>query len=182
MPKRVKYRRVHRGRMTGKAMRGNTITYGEYGLVAQEPGWLTSNQTEAARIAITRYTHRGGQVSIKMFPDQPLTDKPSGNPRASGNAAPHPHPPPGQSPHPESSSQSNPPLRPSSRRTTSAGTIARHPEVLSETICLPVHRPAPPFSYPELPASEGIPIYALHQNGTFQYRFNTISIIFRYEI
>ena len=90
--------------------------------------------------------------------------------------------PPGQSPLPESSSQRNPSLRPSSRRTTSAGTIARHLEVLSETICLPVHRPAPPFSYPELPASEGIPIYALHQNGTFQYRFNTISIIFRYEI
>ena len=66
LPKRVKYRRVHRGRLTGKAMRGNKVTYGEYGLVALEPSWITSNQIEAARIAMTRYTKRGGQVWIKI--------------------------------------------------------------------------------------------------------------------
>ena len=71
LPKRVKYRRVHRGRLTGKAMRGNKVTYGEYGLVALEPSWITSNQIEAARIAMTRYTKRGGQVWIKIFPDKP---------------------------------------------------------------------------------------------------------------
>ena len=71
LPKRVKYRRVHRGRMTGKATRGNKIAYGEFGLQALEPGWITSNQIEAARIAMTRYTKRGGQVWIKIFPDKP---------------------------------------------------------------------------------------------------------------
>ena len=69
MPKRVKYRRVQRGRMKGKATRGNVVNYGEFGLAAQEPGWITSNQIEAARIAMTRYTKRGGQVWIKIFPD-----------------------------------------------------------------------------------------------------------------
>ena len=77
MPKRVKYRRVHRGRMTGKATRGNTLAYGEFGLVATEPAWITSNQIEAARIAMTRYTKRGGQVWIKIFPDKPVTKKPA---------------------------------------------------------------------------------------------------------
>ena len=73
MPKRVKYRRMQRGRMTGKATRGNTVAYGEYGLVAEEPGWIKSNQIEAARIAMTRYTKRGGQVWIKIFPDKSVT-------------------------------------------------------------------------------------------------------------
>ena len=77
LPKRVKYRRVHRGRLTGKAMRGNKVTYGEFGLVAVEPAWITSNQIEAARIAMTRYTKRGGQVWIKIFPDKPVTEKPA---------------------------------------------------------------------------------------------------------
>ena len=77
LPKRVKYRRVHRGRMTGKATRGNTIAYGEFGLQALEPAWITSNQIEAARIAMTRYTKRGGQVWIKIFPDKPVTKKPA---------------------------------------------------------------------------------------------------------
>ena len=71
MPKRVKRRRVHRGRMTGKAQKGNTVTYGEYGLVALEPSWITSNQIEAARIAMTRYIKRGGKVWIKIFPHKP---------------------------------------------------------------------------------------------------------------
>ena len=75
LPKRVKYRRVHRGRLTGKAMRGNTVSYGEFGLVALEPAWITSNQIEAARIAMTRYTKRGGQVWIKIFPDKPITER-----------------------------------------------------------------------------------------------------------
>ena len=75
LPKRVKYRRVHRGRLTGKATRGNTVTYGDFGLVALEPSWITSNQIEAARIAMTRYTKRGGQVWIKIFPDKPVTQK-----------------------------------------------------------------------------------------------------------
>ena len=70
MPKRVKFRRMQRGRMTGKATRGNTVSYGEYGLMALEPGWVKSNQIEAARIAMTRYTKRGGQVWIKIFPDE----------------------------------------------------------------------------------------------------------------
>ena len=77
LPKRVKYRRVQRGRMTGKATRGNTITYGEYGLQATEPAWITSNQIEAARVAMTRYTKRGGQVWIKTFPFIPVTKQPA---------------------------------------------------------------------------------------------------------
>ena len=88
LPKRVKYRRVHRGRLTGKAMRGNTITYGEYGLVATEPAWITSNQIEAARIAMTRYTKRGGQVWIKIFPDKPVTEKPAETRMGSGKGSP----------------------------------------------------------------------------------------------
>ena len=84
LPKRVKYRRVHRGRMTGKATRGNTITYGEFGLQATEPAWITSNQIEAARIAMTRYTKRGGQVWIKIFPDKPVTKKPAETRMGSG--------------------------------------------------------------------------------------------------
>ena len=77
MPKRVKYRRVHRGRMTGKALRGNTITYGQYGLQACEPAWITSNQIEAARVAMTRYCKRFGKVWIKIFPDKPITARPA---------------------------------------------------------------------------------------------------------
>ena len=77
LPKRVKYRRVHRGRMTGKATRGTQVNYGEYGLQALEPAWVTSNQIEAARIAMTRYIKRGGQVWIKIFPDKPITEKPA---------------------------------------------------------------------------------------------------------
>ena len=88
LPKRVKYRRVHRGRLTGKAMRGNKVTYGEYGLVALEPSWITSNQIEAARIAMTRYTTRGGQVWIKIFPDQPITEKPAETRMGSGKGSP----------------------------------------------------------------------------------------------
>ena len=88
MPKRVKRRRVHRGRMTGKAMRGNTINYGEYGLVAQEPAWVTSNQIEAARIAMTRYIKRGGKVWIKIFPDNPVTEKPAETRMGSGKGSP----------------------------------------------------------------------------------------------
>ena len=88
LPKRVKYRRVHRGRLTGKAMRGNTITYGDFGLVATEPAWITSNQIEAARIAMTRYTKRGGQVWIKIFPDKPITKKALGTRMGSGKGAP----------------------------------------------------------------------------------------------
>ena len=76
-PRRVKYRRVHRGRMTGKALRGNTVTYGQYGLQACEPGWITSNQIEAARIAMTRYCKRFGKVWIKIFPDKPVTARPA---------------------------------------------------------------------------------------------------------
>ena len=88
LPKRVKYRRVHRGRLTGKATRGNKITYGEYGLVATEPAWITSNQIEAARIAMTRYTKRGGQVWIKIFPDKPVTKKPAETRMGSGKGSP----------------------------------------------------------------------------------------------
>ena len=88
LPKRVKYRRVHRGRMTGKATRGNTLAYGEYGLVATEPAWITSNQIEAARIAMTRYTKRGGQVWIKIFPDKPVTKKPAETRMGSGKGSP----------------------------------------------------------------------------------------------
>ena len=87
LPKRVKYRRVHRGRMTGKATRGNTLAYGEFGLVATEPAWITSNQIEAARIAMTRYTKRGGKVWIKIFPDKPVTAKPIGTRQGSGKGA-----------------------------------------------------------------------------------------------
>ena len=88
MPKRVKYRRVHRGRMKGKAMRGNTVTNGLYGLQATEPGWITSNQIEAARIAMTRYIKRGGQVWIKIFPDKPVTEKPAETRMGSGKGSP----------------------------------------------------------------------------------------------
>ena len=88
LPKRVKYRRVQRGRMTGKAPRGNTITYGEYGLQATEPAWITSNQIEAARVAMTRYTKRGGQVWIKIFPDKPVTQKPAETRMGSGKGSP----------------------------------------------------------------------------------------------
>ena len=88
MPKRVKRRRVFRGRMKGKALRGNTITYGEYGLVAQEPAWITSNQIEAARIAMTRYIKRGGKVWIKIFPDKPVTEKPAETRMGSGKGSP----------------------------------------------------------------------------------------------
>ena len=88
LPKRVKYRRVHRGRLTGKATRGNTVTYGEFGLVALEPAWITSNQIEAARIAMTRSTTRGGQVWIKIFPDKPVTEKPAETRMGSGKGSP----------------------------------------------------------------------------------------------
>ena len=88
IPKRVKYRRVHRGRMTGKAMRGNKVNYGEFGLMALEPSWVTSNQIEAARIAMTRYTKRGGKVWIKIFPDKPVTQKPAETRMGSGKGSP----------------------------------------------------------------------------------------------
>ena len=88
LPKRVKYRKVQRGRMTGKALRGNKVNYGEYGLVALEPAWITSNQIEAARIAMTRSTKRGGQVWIKIFPDKPVTAKPAETRMGSGKGAP----------------------------------------------------------------------------------------------
>ncbi len=88
MPKRVKYRRVHRGRLKGKASRGNTLSNGSYGLVACEPAWITSNQIEAARIAMTRYTKRGGQVWIKIFPDKPITEKPAETRMGSGKGSP----------------------------------------------------------------------------------------------
>ncbi|MBR5976998.1 MAG: 50S ribosomal protein L16 [Clostridia bacterium] len=87
-PKRVKYRRQQRGRLTGKATRGNTVTYGEYGLVALEPAWITANQIEAARIAMTRYIKRGGQVWIKIFPDKPITEKPAETRMGSGKGSP----------------------------------------------------------------------------------------------
>ena len=88
MPKRVKYRRVHRGRMKGKATRGNFVAYGEFGLQATEPSWITSNQIEAARIAMTRYTKRGGQVWIKIVPDKPVTAKPAETRMGSGKGSP----------------------------------------------------------------------------------------------
>ena len=88
MPKRVKYRRVQRGRRTGKATRGNIITNGQYGLVATEPAWITGAQIEAARIAMTRYTKRGGQVWIKIFPDKPITEKPAETRMGSGKGSP----------------------------------------------------------------------------------------------
>ena len=87
MPKRVKRRRVHRGRMTGKCNKGNKIAYGEYGLVAQDPCWITSNQIEAARIAMTRFTKRGGQVWIDIFPHKPVTKKPAETRMGSGKGA-----------------------------------------------------------------------------------------------
>ena len=87
-PKRVKYRRVQRGRLTGKALRGNTVTNGSYGLVALEPAWITSNQIEAARIAMTRYVKRGGTVWIKIFPDKPITEKPAETRMGSGKGSP----------------------------------------------------------------------------------------------
>ena len=88
MPKRVKFRRVQRGRLKGKALRGNTVTNGEFGLVALEPAWITSNQIEAARIAMTRYIKRGGQVWIKIFPDKPITEKPAETRMGSGKGSP----------------------------------------------------------------------------------------------
>jgi large subunit ribosomal protein L16 len=88
MPKRVKYRRVQRGRMKGKATRGNKISNGEFGLVAMEPAWITSNQIEAARVAMTRYIKRGGQVWIKIFPDKPVTEKPAETRMGSGKGSP----------------------------------------------------------------------------------------------
>ena len=88
LPKRVKPRRVQRGRMTGKAMRGNKVSYGDFGLVALEPAWITANQIEAARIAMTRYIKRGGQVWIKIFPDKPVTKKPAETRMGSGKGAP----------------------------------------------------------------------------------------------
>ena len=88
MPKRVKHRKQFRGRMKGKAQRGNVLAYGEYGLQAMEPHWVTSQQIEAARIALTRYTKRGGQVWIKIFPDKPVTAKPAETRMGSGKGAP----------------------------------------------------------------------------------------------
>ncbi|MCC8069803.1 MAG: 50S ribosomal protein L16 [Ruminococcus sp.] len=88
LPKRVKYRRVHRGRLTGKAYTGNKVFNGQYGLQALEPAWITSNQIEAARIAMTRYIKRGGQVWIKIFPDKPVSKKPAGTRMGSGKGAP----------------------------------------------------------------------------------------------
>ena len=88
MPKRVKFRRVQRGRLKGKALRGNKVTNGDFGLVALEPAWVTSNQIEAARIAMTRYIKRGGKVWIKIFPDQPITEKPAETRMGSGKGSP----------------------------------------------------------------------------------------------
>ncbi|MBQ3552435.1 MAG: 50S ribosomal protein L16 [Clostridia bacterium] len=88
MPKRVKRRRVHRGRMKGTAHRGNRIAYGEIGLVAMEPAWVTSNQIEAARIAMTRYIKRTGQVWVSIFPDKPVTEKPAETRMGSGKGSP----------------------------------------------------------------------------------------------
>ena len=88
MPKRVKRRRVHRGRMTGVATRGNTLAYGDYGIVATEPCWIKSNQIEAARIAMTRHIKRGGKVWIKIFPDKPVTKKPAETRMGSGKGSP----------------------------------------------------------------------------------------------
>ena len=88
LPKRVKHRKQHRGRMTGKATRGNFVAYGQYGLQALEPSWITSAQIEAARIAMTRYIKRGGQVWIKIFPDKPVTTKALGTRMGSGKGTP----------------------------------------------------------------------------------------------
>ena len=87
MPKRVKRRRVFRGRMKGKAQRGNFLAYGDFGIVATEPSWVTARQIEAARIALTRYTKRGGQVWIKIFPDKPITEKPAETRMGSGKGS-----------------------------------------------------------------------------------------------
>ena len=87
-PKRVKYRRVMRGRLTGKALRGNKVTYGDFGLQSLEPCWITANQIEAARIAMTRYIKRGGKVWIKIFPDKPVTEKPAETRMGSGKGSP----------------------------------------------------------------------------------------------
>ena len=88
MPKRVKRRKVMRGRMKGKAQRGNFLAYGDYGIVAQQPGWITSNQIEASRVAMTRFIKRGGQVWIKIFPDKPVTEKPAETRMGSGKGSP----------------------------------------------------------------------------------------------
>ena len=88
LPKRVKRRKVQRGRLKGTAHKGNQVTYGDYGLVALEPAWITSNQIEAARIAMTRYIKRGGQVWIKIFPDKPITEKPAETRMGSGKGSP----------------------------------------------------------------------------------------------
>ena len=88
MPKRVKRRKVMRGRMKGKAQRGNFLAYGDYGIVAQQPGWITSNQIEASRVAMTRFIKRGGQVWIKIFPDKPITEKPAETRMGSGKGSP----------------------------------------------------------------------------------------------
>ena len=88
LPKRVKYRRVQRGRLKGKALRGSKVSYGDYGLVALEPAWITANQIEAARVAMTRYIKRGGQVWIKIFPDKPITEKPAETRMGSGKGSP----------------------------------------------------------------------------------------------
>ena len=88
LPKRVKYRRVQRGRLKGVAHRGNTVNYGDFGLQALEPAWITSNQIEAARIAMTRYIKRGGKVWIKIFPDKPITEKPAETRMGSGKGSP----------------------------------------------------------------------------------------------
>ena len=88
MPKRVKRRRVHRGRMTGVATRGNKLAYGDYGIISTEPCWIKSNQIEAARIAMTRYIKRGGQVWINIFPDKPVTKKPAETRMGSGKGSP----------------------------------------------------------------------------------------------
>ena len=88
LPKRVKYRRQQRGRLKGAAHRGTKVAYGDYGLVALEPAWITSNQIEAARIAMTRYIKRGGQVWIKIFPDKPITEKPAETRMGSGKGSP----------------------------------------------------------------------------------------------
>mgnify|MGYP006363836637 CR=1 FL=1 len=88
LPKRVKYRRQQRGRLTGKALKGNKVSYGDFGLQATEPAWITSNQIEAARVAMTRYIKRGGQVCIKIFPDKPITQKPAETRMGSGKGSP----------------------------------------------------------------------------------------------
>ena len=88
MPKRAKYRKVQRGRMTGTASRGNKVAYGDFGIQALEPAWITGNQIEAARIAMTRYTKRGGKVWIKIFPDKPITEKPAETRMGSGKGSP----------------------------------------------------------------------------------------------